>query len=93
MIFFAFLSVIYDFHNCANPSQEHPYFTIGRLILGTLVPFLLLFTYGLAQLLKPIRQDWPKFLILCVTVLFMLISEATIDRPAFQNAFNWFHAP
>jgi hypothetical protein len=38
--FLAFLSVIYDFHNCANPSREHPYFTSGRLMLGSLIPFL-----------------------------------------------------
>jgi hypothetical protein len=92
IIFFAFLSIIYDFHNCMNPSREYPFFMAGRMILGVLIPFLLLFAYGFVQLLKPIKKDWPKFLILCGLVCFMLISEAIINSPVFQNEFNWFHA-
>jgi len=92
MIFFAFLSIIYDFHNTHGPSPEHIYFSNGRLILGSLIPFLLLIVYGLDRLLIPIKCKWPKFLILIGIIFYMLISEAVVDSPIFQNEFNWFHA-
>ena len=37
--FLVLLSVQFDFGRCVNPSREHPYFTSGRLLGGTLVPF------------------------------------------------------
>jgi hypothetical protein len=88
--FLGFLSIIYDFQDCFYPSREHPYFTSGRLMLGALIPFLLLFTFGLDQLLKKIG-DAVKFFALATIILFMLIAEITIDWPVFPNPYNWFH--
>ena len=45
--FLGFVSIIYDFHDCFYPARTHPYFTSGRLMLGALIPFLLLFVHGL----------------------------------------------
>jgi len=85
-----FLSVIYDFHDCVNPSREHPYFTSGRLVLGALVPFMLLFVYGIDRVLK--KSGGPaKFLALAAIILFMLLAEITIDWPVFSSQYNWFH--
>ena len=89
--FLGFLSIIYDFHDCLYPSRELPYFTSGRLLLGALIPFLLLFLYGLDQALIRIRNPWVRPLLLTGLVLFMLIGEITIDRPVFSSAYNWFH--
>lgn len=88
--FFAFLSIIYDFHNCFNPSREHPYFTSGRLILGTLIPFLLLFVFGLDCALKKFGNA-VKFSALGILILFMLISEIATDWPIFSSQYNLFH--
>jgi hypothetical protein len=88
--FLAFLSIIYDFHNCFYPSREHPYFTSGRLMLGALIPFLLLFVHGLDYALKKFGNR-VKFLILGAMILFMLASEIIIDWPVFSNEYNWFH--
>src|SRR5208282_3428950 len=52
--FLGFLSIIYDFHDCFYPSREHPYFVSGRLMLGALIPFSLLFLHGLDCALSPI---------------------------------------
>jgi hypothetical protein len=90
LIFFGFLSVIYDFQDCFYPSREHPYFTSGRLMLGALIPFLLLFVFGLDCLLKKISLP-AKFTILGALILFMLVSEIITDRPIFSNAYNWYH--
>jgi hypothetical protein len=90
MVFLGFLSIIYDFHDCFYPSSVHPYFTSGRLMLGALIPFLLLFVFGLDRVLG--RRGHPaKFLALAGMTLFMLVSEIVIDWPIFPNAYNWFH--
>jgi Predicted membrane protein (DUF2142) len=88
--FLGFLSIIYDFQDCFYPSREHPYFTSGRLMLGALIPFLLLFVLGLDQLLKQFGNV-AKFSALAGIILFMLVTEITIDWPVFQNPYNWFH--
>jgi len=89
--FFGFLSITYDFHDCFYPSRAHPYFTSGRLLLGALIPFLLLFVYGLDCALSRLKINWVKPAVLIGLILFMLISEIATDRMMFSNAYNWFH--
>ena len=88
--FFALLSVKYDFQNCFYPSRQHPFFVSGRLMLGMLVPFLLLFASGLDVLTKHFGYA-TKFFTLSALVAFMLASEIAIDWPVFSNDYNWFH--
>ena len=89
--FLGFLSIIYDFQDCFYPSRAHPYFTSGRLMLGALIPFLLLFVYGLDCALNWLKARWVKPVVLIGMILFMLISEIATDRMMFSNAYNWFH--
>lgn len=91
VMFLGLLSVMYDFHDCFYPSREHPYFTSGRLILGALIPFLILFLYGLDCALGWIKIRRGKWLVLAGLVLFLLISEIATDWPAFSSQYNWFH--
>jgi hypothetical protein len=91
VVFLGFLSIIYDFQDCFYPSRAHPYFTSGRLMLGVLIPFLLLYLYGMDCALSRIKNRWAKPLVLAGLVLFMLISEIVTDRMMFSNAYNWFH--
>jgi hypothetical protein len=88
--FLGFLSIIYDFHDCYYPSRDHPYFTSGRLMLGALVPFMLLFVFGLDRVLNKFNVAI-KFSVLGVLILFMLISEIATDWPVFSSPYNWFH--
>ena len=60
-------------------------------MLGALIPFLLLFLYGMDCALSRIKNNWAKPLALVGLILFMLISEITINRLMFSNAYNWFH--
>ena len=90
MAFLGFLSTIYDFHDCPRPSRELPYFTSGRMILGALIPFMLLFVFGLDYVLKKFGSA-AKFSALGAITSFMLITEIAIDWPVFSNSFNWFH--
>ncbi len=88
--FLGFLSLIYDFQDCFYPSRAHPYFTSGRLMLGALIPFLLLFVHGLDRALKNFGNV-VKFSVLAGFILFMLATEIAIDWPVFPNPYNWFH--
>ena len=85
VVFLGFLSIIYDFQDCFYPSRAHPYFTSGRLMLGALIPFLLLYLYGMDCALSRIKNNWVKPLALAGLILFMLISEITIDRMMFSK--------
>ena len=89
--FLGFLSILYDFHDCFYPSRDHPYFTSGRLMLGALIPFLLLYLYGLDRLLVRVKNRWIRPLVLIGMVSLMLVSETIIDSRLFPNAYNWFH--
>jgi hypothetical protein len=90
--FFGLASIIYDFHRCPNPSREHPYFHMGRMLLGSLIPFLLVIVYGLNRLMNRFGNA-TKFAILAVMILVMLGAEIATDWPAFSNPYNWFHLP
>ena len=89
--FLALLSIIYDFGNCVSPSRYHPYFTYGRLMLGDLIPFLLLYLQGVDFLLRGTKGNRARFWALAAMIAFMLISEITTDRTVFASQYNWFH--
>ena len=88
--FLGFLSVIYDFQDCFYPSRAHPYFTSGRLLLGTLIPFFLLFTFGLDRALGK-RCNAIKFSVLALLLIAMLVAETALDWKVFASEYNWFH--
>ncbi len=89
--YLALLSVIFDFGNGHNPSNARPYFTAGRMILGALIPFMLLYLYGLERILGRFKVKWVRPVALAVTILFMLATEVMVDWPVFSNEYNWFH--
>jgi hypothetical protein len=90
LAFFALLSVKYDFQDCFYPSREHPFFVSGRLMLGMLIPFLLLFAAGLDRLMLNFQMTTKCFL-LVVLLGFMLGCEIATDLPIFGSDYNWLH--
>ena len=90
--FFGLMSIVYDYHNCLYPSPEHPYFIAGRMLLGVLIPFLLVFVYGLDRLLSGLGRTL-KFVTLMAMVAAMLALEIVSDRVIFASPYNWFHLP
>lgn len=92
LAFYAMLSIIYDFHDCPDPSRLFPYFHAGRMLLGMLVPFLLLFVYGLNRALRRFGNV-VKFSTLGAIILAMLVLEMASDWQVFANDYNWFHLP
>jgi Predicted membrane protein (DUF2142) len=90
--FSGFLSIIYDFHDYPGPSREHPYFSFGRHLLGALIPFMLLFIFGI-NLAFDRFGNIAKFSALAVFISFMLAVEIATDWPVFSNPYNWYHLP
>jgi hypothetical protein len=88
--FLALLSIQFDFQDCFYPSRGSPYFVSGRLMLGMLIPFLLLFAYGLDRMMKYF-EGITKFFVLVALLAFMLISEITVNGVVFPDEYNWFH--
>jgi hypothetical protein len=89
--FFALLSIQFDFGNCINPSREHPYFASGRLMSGALIPFALLYVYGLVRLCRSLGAGRLSLLVLTVIVTLVTASEIIVNRVAFASEHNWFH--
>jgi len=93
VLFLAFLSIHFDFGNCFYPTKESPYFLSGRLISGVIVPFLILYIYGIRMLfLKINRYCHPLFVVLLLVIL-ISVSEISLTLPMFKSEFNWFHLP
>lgn len=92
-IFLGYLSIIYNFGMCMDPSPEHPYLAEGRLILGAMIPCLLLYLVGLNYLLATAKFPWIKTAVLAVIILFMLVSEIATDWTVFLSRYNWYHLP
>jgi len=87
--FLGFLSLQFDFGSCINPSRERPYFFQGRLIAGAMIPFALLYVYGLHRLLRAV----PALVLPALVAIAMAItiSESFANGVAFASVYNWFH--
>jgi hypothetical protein len=89
IMFLAFLSLQFDFGACINPSRARPYFFQGRLMLGALIPFAMLYVYGLSRLL---RNESGRLLgAVGAIAIIISVSDALANRVAFTSAYNWFH--
>jgi hypothetical protein len=89
--FFALLSIQFDFGGCVNPSREHPYFASGRLMSGALIPFALLYVYGLERLCRRLGARRLSLFVLIVIMALVTASEIIVNRAAFASEHNWFH--
>jgi hypothetical protein len=88
--FMGLLSIQFDFGDCINPSQAHPYFTSGRLLSGALIPFALAYVYGMSYLLRRASPGVSLF-VLGLMLTFVTTSEIIINRVVFSSEHNWFH--
>jgi hypothetical protein len=88
--FLALLSMQFDFGSCINPSRGHPYFTSGRLLSAALIPFALLYVYGISSLLRRISAVLP-LVVLAAFGTFVTTSEILVNRIVFASEHNWFH--
>lgn len=90
VVFLVLLSVQFDFGRSLYPSGDFPYFTSGRLIAGTLVPFALLYVWGIDRLFRRIDRRLP-LVILAAIIAGVTASATVVNAPAFASEHNFFH--
>jgi hypothetical protein len=91
ILFLIVLSMIYDFGTCLYPSRERPFFASGRLILGVLVPFLILYVDGLNVILEKISKRFNLFFVVFLMSIFISHYETVSLMIVIKSKYNWFH--
>ncbi len=91
VLFVALLSIVFDFPPGVYPSREHPYFTSGRLLSAAAVPFLLFYSQALDCLFSRIPRMWMRIILFAGIALFIMVSQAVVNWPAFSSRYNFFH--
>jgi hypothetical protein len=91
IVFLALLSIQFDFGASTGPSRAHPYFTAGRLLSGTLIPFALVYVSGTVFLLRAVGSAVLPLAILAGVAAFLATSEMVVNHVAFVSEHNWFH--
>ena len=89
--YLALLSIVFDFGKCFYPSQAKPYFTSGRLLTGSLIPFFLVYLYGLEWTAQRLKSEWLLWWALLGMVVVMAGSQFAVGLGAFSSQYNWFH--
>ncbi len=91
VLFLVLQSIRYDFGNCFYPSKESPFFTSGRLILASLVSFVIIYVKGIVHFSEKIFKRIDPFIIILLIALYSAISEIVISRSVFLSPYNFFN--
>jgi hypothetical protein len=91
IVFLALLSIQFDFGSSTGPSRAHPYFTAGRLLTGALIPFALLYVYGIASLFHRVRSPIFPVAVVAGVVTLVVASEMITNHVVFRSEHNWYH--
>lgn len=89
-LFYAWLSVLFDFGGCWYPSKYQPFFTSGRLMLGILVPAVIMVAFAMRIWLSKVGPRL-AYLVLGLFLAGMLATEAAVDRPVYDSWYNIIH--
>lgn len=92
-LFLFWASLRFDYGTCPYPSRDRPYLRSGRLALGALVPFVVLYLEGMRAVLTRLRAGRFALIVALALAAAVLVSEAMIRAPAFPSEYNWFHLP
>jgi hypothetical protein len=92
IVFQFVLSLAFDFGQCFYPSRARPFFTSGRLLGGALVPFLLLYVWGLDRSLWLTPSPRARWIALVAIAAAVTASELWLDQGPLASAYNVLHA-
>ncbi|MBX3415088.1 MAG: hypothetical protein KF708_20560 [Pirellulales bacterium] len=90
VLLLAALSLPFHFGPSHYPSAEHPYFTSGRLIIGTLPSFGVLYLQGIQYFVRRWSSSAPYF-ILTLLAAGLVLGEIYLSVDVFRSPYNWFH--
>ena len=85
------ISISFDFGGSNYPSRQYPYLPCGRYLMGSLVPFLIMYLGGMEVLLGWLRLSFLRVPLLVIIVNFIVISEISYSMQVFASQYNWFH--
>ncbi len=89
----AAVSVRFDFGRSNVPTPDYPFLATGRLIIGTLVPFAVLYIEGISWVLRPLKRAAAPLVAVAALVVAVAVDEVLLTLPVFKSLFNWFHLP
>ncbi len=92
LIFLMGISIQFDYNTSPHAYNWYPFFSSGRMILGGLIPFSILYLRGLTFLFSPLRRYFHPLFLLLPILLFITYSEISMSWVVFKNLDNWFHA-
>jgi hypothetical protein len=90
VLFLAAISLPYDFQQCFYPSRAYPYFVSGRIINGSLLPFVLIYLIGLEYAWQAVRKYVHPIFPLLGICLFIVGVEISVRAQVFHSHFNFF---
>jgi len=93
VLFLAFVSIRFDFGDSVYPSRSEPYLWSGRYVTGALIPFVIVYVYGLHLALRWTHRTWPLLVTVAIIVTAVTVSEIRVNWPVFSSDYNWFHLP
>jgi hypothetical protein len=88
VLFLMLLSLPFDFGRCFYPSQARPYFVSGRIIIGVLLPFLILFLGGLQVLCGWISKRLDPLHVALPLAALVFATETVLFYPILSSRFN-----
>lgn len=88
VLFLVLISLPFDFGTCVYPSRAHPYFVSGRLIIGALLPFLILFLGGLQVLCGWISAKLNPLYVAMPLAALVFITETILFLPILSSRFT-----
>jgi len=90
VVFLAGISLLFDFQDCPYPSRAAPYVVSGRIIIGTLLPFLVMYLSGWEILFRPLRKYVHPIFPLLVVCAAILCAEITVALAPYHSHFNFY---
>jgi len=86
----AAISLLFDFQECVYPSRAWPYFISGRIVIGALLPFAVLYLSGFEVLMRPVRKYIHPIIPLLLICFAITWVEVTLTATVFQSHFNFY---
>jgi 4-amino-4-deoxy-L-arabinose transferase-like glycosyltransferase len=94
VLLLAFFSVWIETGVRSVPPRDDPFFTMGRLISGCIVPFALLYVRGLGAATAWISgraRALVRAVVFGLVVAVVVLSESRLSMGPVRSEYNWFH--
>lgn len=90
VLFLMAISIPFDFGHCFYPSRARPYFVSGRIIIGVLLPFAIMFLRGLQILCNRVMPTMNPLIPAIAIAAGVFVAETWMFIPMLSSHFNMF---